>query len=95
MCQPSVVDTWRTVSFWTENLTEVLIRYFSKTEVLSVMRIEIYGLKNKVYKTQGPEAYLTLFIKQTDTKFSLSELGPSLGLKRWAIIKCSLTIYNR
>jgi hypothetical protein len=45
------VDTWRTVIF----LTEVLIRSFFKTEVLSVMRIEIQGLENKVSKTQGPD----------------------------------------
>jgi hypothetical protein len=38
--QPSGVDTWRTVSFWTKNLTEILIRSFSKIEVPSVMRIE-------------------------------------------------------
>jgi hypothetical protein len=47
------VDTWRAVSFWTENLTEVLIRLFLKTEVSSVMRIETERLKNKVFKTQG------------------------------------------
>jgi hypothetical protein len=34
------VDTWRSVSFWTEKLTEVLIRSFSKTEVSSVIQIE-------------------------------------------------------
>jgi len=27
----------------------------------SVMRIETQGLKNKVFKTQGPEVYLTLY----------------------------------
>jgi hypothetical protein len=29
-------------------------------EVSSVMRIETQVLKNKVFKTQGPEVYLTL-----------------------------------
>jgi len=52
--------TWRTVSFWMENLTGVLIRPFPKTEVSSVIRIETQGLKNKVSKTQRPEMYLTL-----------------------------------
>jgi hypothetical protein len=36
---------WRAVSFWMENLTEVLIRYFLKIEVLYVMRIETQVLK--------------------------------------------------
>jgi hypothetical protein len=36
---------WRAVSFWTKNLTEVLIRYFLKIEVLYVMRIETQVLK--------------------------------------------------
>jgi hypothetical protein len=56
----SEVDKWRTVSFWTENLTEVLIWSFPKIEVLSVMQIETQGLKNKVVKTQGLKIYLTL-----------------------------------
>jgi hypothetical protein len=50
----SEVDTWRTVNFWTEKLTEVLIWSFPKIDVSSVMRIETQGLKNKVVKTQGP-----------------------------------------
>jgi len=53
-------DTWRSVSFWTEKLTEVLIRSFLKTEVSSVMRIETQGLKNKVVKTHGLKRCLTL-----------------------------------
>jgi hypothetical protein len=36
----SDVDTWQTVNFLTENLTEVLIWYFLKIEVPSVMQIE-------------------------------------------------------
>jgi hypothetical protein len=52
--------TWRTVSFWMEKLTEVLIWSFSKTHISSVMKIETQGLKNKVFKTQGPNEYLTL-----------------------------------
>jgi hypothetical protein len=40
-------------------LIDVLIRYFSKTEVSSVMRIETQRLKIKVSKTQGPKMYLT------------------------------------
>jgi hypothetical protein len=55
------VDTWQSVSFWTEKLTEVLIRSFLKTEVSSVMQIEIQGLKNKVSKNQGLKKCLTLF----------------------------------
>jgi hypothetical protein len=55
----STSDTWGAISFWTENLTEVLIRSFLKTEVLSVMQIEIQELKNKVSKTQGSDVYLT------------------------------------
>jgi hypothetical protein len=47
------VDTWRSVSFWTDKLTGVLIRSFPKTDVSSVMQIE----------TQGLEEYLTLIIK--------------------------------
>jgi len=58
----SEVDTWRSVSFWTEKLTEVLIRSFSKTEVSSVMQIETQRLKNKVSKTQKLEEYLTQII---------------------------------
>jgi hypothetical protein len=57
----SEVDTWRTVNFWTEKLTEVLIWSFPKICVSSVMRIETQGLKNKVVKTQGLKRYLTLF----------------------------------
>jgi hypothetical protein len=60
--QPSGVDTWRALSFWTENLTEVLIRSFSKIEVSSMMWIETQVLKNKVFKTEGPKVYLTLKI---------------------------------
>jgi hypothetical protein len=63
MCQHLGVDIWKTVSFWTKNLTEVLIWYFPKTKVPSVMRIETRVLKNKVSKTQRPEVYLTVFIK--------------------------------
>jgi hypothetical protein len=55
----SEVDTWRSVNFWTEKLTEVLIWSFSKTDVSSVMRIKTRGLKNKVVKTQGLKRYLT------------------------------------
>jgi hypothetical protein len=58
----SEVDMWRSVSFWTEKLTEVLIRLFSKTEVSSVMQIETQRLKNKVSKTQKLEEYLTQII---------------------------------
>jgi hypothetical protein len=57
--QSSRVDIWRVVSFWTENLTKVLIWSFSKTEVPFVMWIETQVLKTKVSKTQGPEVYLT------------------------------------
>jgi hypothetical protein len=53
------VDTWRTVNFWTEKLTDVLIWSFSKIDVSSVMRIETQGLKNKVVKTQGLKRCLT------------------------------------
>jgi hypothetical protein len=60
MCQFLGVDMWQTISFWTENLIDVLIRSFSKIEVPFVMRIEIQGLKNNVFKTQEPEVYLTL-----------------------------------
>jgi len=55
-----VAVTWQVVSFWMEKLTEVLIRSFTKTEISSVIRIETQGLKNKVFKTQGLEVYLTL-----------------------------------
>jgi hypothetical protein len=57
--------TWWTVSFWTENLTDVFILSFLKTEVSSVMHIETQELKNKVFKkkTQGLEVYLTPKIK--------------------------------
>jgi hypothetical protein len=61
MCQPSGVDTWRAISFWTENLIGVLIWYFPKTEVPSVMQIETQVQKNKVFKTQVLKMYLTLF----------------------------------
>jgi len=54
------VDTWRSVSFWTEKLIEVLIRSFPKTKISYVMQIETQKLKNKVSKTQGLEEYLTL-----------------------------------
>jgi hypothetical protein len=47
------IDTWQTVNFWTKNLIEVLIWYFFKIEVSSVMRIEIQRLKNKVIKIQS------------------------------------------
>jgi hypothetical protein len=55
----SGVDIWRAFSFWTKNLTEVLIWYFSKMKVL-VMQIKIQVLKIKVFKTQGPNTYLNL-----------------------------------
>jgi hypothetical protein len=55
----SEVDTWQTFSFLMENLTKVLIWSFSKIEVLSVMRIETQGLKNKLVKIQGSNVYLT------------------------------------
>jgi hypothetical protein len=64
----SYADTWQTVSFWTENLTEVLIWSFSKIEVPSVMQIETQELKIEVVKTQGPKRYLTLnFYKMSFT----------------------------
>jgi hypothetical protein len=47
-----------------ENLTEVLIWSFRKTEVPSVMRIETHIPKNKVFKTQVLKTYLTLNIKK-------------------------------
>jgi hypothetical protein len=56
----SEVDTWQSVSFWTEKLTEVLIQSFFKIEVSSVMQIETQGLKNKVSKTQRLKICLTL-----------------------------------
>jgi hypothetical protein len=56
----SEIDTWRSVRFWTEKLTEVLIQSFLKTEISSVMQIETHGLKNKVSKTQGLKRCLTL-----------------------------------
>jgi hypothetical protein len=52
----------RAVSFWTKNLTDVLIWYFSKIEVPSVMRIETQRLKNKVIKTQRPKRCLILYV---------------------------------
>jgi hypothetical protein len=42
---------WQIVCFWTENLTEILIWFFSKTEISSMMRIESQRLKGKVFKT--------------------------------------------
>jgi hypothetical protein len=58
MCQPSGVDTWRTTSFWTKNLTKVLIWSFPKTEVSSVIRTKTQELKNKVFKTKRPKIYI-------------------------------------
>jgi hypothetical protein len=58
----SEIGTWLAVSFLMENLTEVLIRSFFKIEVSSMRQIEIQELKNKIFKTQRPEAYLTLYI---------------------------------
>jgi len=63
MCQPSGVDTWQTVSFWTKNLTEALIWSFLKIEVSFMMRIETQVLKNKVSKTQEPKVYLIIFFQ--------------------------------
>jgi hypothetical protein len=65
MCQPSGIDMWRNISFWTKNLTKILIQYFSKIEVPSVMRIETQGLKNKFFKTQRPKKCLTLVVNLT------------------------------
>jgi hypothetical protein len=48
MCQFSG-NAWQIVSFWTEKLTEVLIRSFLKIEVPSMMRIEIQKLKTKIF----------------------------------------------
>jgi hypothetical protein len=70
----STSDTWGAISFWTENLTEVLIRSFLKTEVLSVMQIEIQELKNKVSKTQGSDVYLTKKKKKTRTRKKSEEI---------------------
>jgi hypothetical protein len=52
--------TWWAVSFWTENLIEVLIWSFSKMEVPSVMLIETQVSKNKVFKTQVLKMYSTV-----------------------------------
>jgi hypothetical protein len=60
-CLLSGVDTWTTISFLIEKLTEVPIRSFLKTQVLSVIRIETQGVKNKVFKPQVPKMYLTIF----------------------------------
>jgi len=48
-----------------EKLTDVLIRSFPKTEVLSVMKIETQGLKNKVSKIQLLVEYLFLNLNIT------------------------------
>jgi hypothetical protein len=47
------VDTWRTVSFWKKNLTNVLIWSFFKIEVSFMMRIETLELKNNIAKIEG------------------------------------------
>jgi hypothetical protein len=74
----SEVDTWRTVSFWTEKLTEVLIWSFPKIDVLSVMRIKTQGLKNKVVKTQGLKRCLTLVLMtmENNSKWQNSRCHP-------------------
>jgi len=56
-----MTDTWWAINFWIENLIEVLILSFYKTEIPYVMRIETQVLKNKVFKTQGSKTCLTFF----------------------------------
>jgi hypothetical protein len=58
-----VAVTWRAVSFWTENLTKVLIWSFPKIDVPSMMRIKTQIPKNKVFKTKVLKTYLTLNLK--------------------------------
>jgi hypothetical protein len=60
MCQHLRIDTWTTVSFWTEKWTEVLSPSFSKTQVPFVIRIKTHGAKNKNFKPQVPKKCLTL-----------------------------------
>jgi hypothetical protein len=43
-----------------EKLTEVPIRFFLKTQVPSVIRIETQGAKDKGFKPHVPIPYLTL-----------------------------------
>jgi hypothetical protein len=57
---------WHAVSFWMENLTEVLIWSFFKTEVSFVMRIETHVPKNKIFKIQVLKTYLTSLSQQVD-----------------------------
>jgi len=42
-----------------ENLTDISIRFFLKTEVPSMIQIETHVPKNKIAKTQIPIRYLT------------------------------------
>jgi hypothetical protein len=60
---------WQVVSFCTENLIEVPIQSFLKTEVSSVMQIETQVPKDKVVKTQVPIRYLTLKLMHWSKKF--------------------------
>jgi hypothetical protein len=67
---------WRAVSFWTKNLTEVPIQYFLKIEVLSMIRIETQVPKNKIFKTQVPKRYLTIFLSIKINNFFLKKWQP-------------------
>jgi hypothetical protein len=48
--------TWNFVNFW----TEVQSLYLAINEVSSVIQNKAYGAKNKVFKLQGGQRYLTL-----------------------------------
>jgi hypothetical protein len=87
--------TWRTVSFWTENLIEVPIWSFPKTEILSVMQIETQVPKNKVFKTQILIRYLTIIKNrvpcqyrrpQEDTRRN-SNISPQIYLATFPFVR--------
>jgi hypothetical protein len=54
---------WTTVSFWSKKLTDVPIRSFPQTQILSVIRIKAHGAKNKDFKPHVQKMYLTLKFK--------------------------------
>jgi hypothetical protein len=57
------VDTWQSIKYWKEKLTEIPSLSFLKTQISFVIRIGTRIIKNKVFKIQILKMYLTQLIK--------------------------------
>lgn len=57
----SAVNMWWTVNIWTKNITNVLNRFLSLTQIPPMKQIKTKMLNLKKHKTQVPIEYLTIF----------------------------------